>query len=76
MLKQAMPSTNKKNNNNQLLQYAGLATQLFILLAITIWGGIKLDKWLNFSTPILTWVLPLIAIVALMIKIVKETSKK
>jgi Mn2+/Fe2+ NRAMP family transporter len=71
-----MPSTNKKSNSKLLLQYAGLATQLLVLLAITIWAGMKLDKWLNFSTPILTWVLPLIAIVALMIKIIKETSKK
>ena len=71
-----MPSTNKKNNSQSLLQYAGLATQLFILLGIAIWGGIKLDKWLQFSTPILTWVLPLIAIVVLMIKIIKDTSKK
>jgi hypothetical protein len=70
-----MPSTNK-SNKDLLLQYAGLATQLLVLLAITIWAGIKLDKWLKFSTPLFTWVLPLISIVALMIKIIKDTSKK
>jgi len=70
-----MPSTNK-SNKDLLLQYAGLATQLLVLLAITIWAGIKLDKWLKFSTPLFTWVLPLVSIVALMIKIIKDTSKK
>ena len=70
-----MPSTNK-SNNKLLLQYAGLATQLLVLLAITVWTGIKLDKWLKFTTPLFTWVLPIVAIVALMIKIIKDTSKR
>jgi hypothetical protein len=70
-----MPSTNK-SNKDLLLQYAGLATQLLVLLVITVWAGIKLDKWLKFSTPLFTWVLPLISIVSLMIKIIKDTSKK
>jgi len=58
------------------LQYAGLATQFLLIIAIAVWAGIKLDKHFGLSTPILTWVLPLLAIVALMIKIIKETSKK
>ncbi len=70
-----MPSTNK-SNSKLLLQYAGLATQLLVLLAITVWAGMKLDKWLKFSTPLFTWVLPLVVITALMIKIIKDTSKK
>lgn len=70
-----MPSTNK-SNKDLLLQYAGLATQLLVLLAVMVWAGIKLDDWLKFSTPLFTWVLPLIAIVALMIKIINDTSKK
>jgi hypothetical protein len=70
-----MPSTNK-SNRDLLLQYAGLTTQLLVLLIITIWAGSKLDKWLKFSTPLFTWILPLIAIVAIMIKIIKDTSKR
>jgi hypothetical protein len=70
-----MPSTNK-SNNRLLLQYAGLATQLLVLLAIMVWLGMKLDKWLKFSFPLFTLILPLIAIVAMMVKIIKDTSKR
>jgi hypothetical protein len=70
-----MPSTNK-SNNRLLLQYAGLATQILVMLAIMVWIGMKLDKWLKFSFPLFTWVLPLIAIVAMMVKIIKDTSKR
>jgi hypothetical protein len=70
-----MPSTNK-SNNRLLWQYAGLATQLLVVLAITLWAGIKLDKWLRFSTPLFTWIFPLIAIIGLMIKVIKDTSKR
>jgi len=70
-----MPSTNK-SNNRLLLQYAGLATQLLVMLAIMVWIGMKLDKWLKFSFPLFTLVLPLIAIVAMMVKIIKDTSKR
>ena len=70
-----MPSTNK-SNKDLLFQYAGLATQLLVMLAIAVSAGIRSDKWLKFSTPLFTWVLPLITIIALMIKIIKDTSKK
>ena len=70
-----MPSTNK-SNNRLLLQYAGLATQLLVMLAIMVWIGMKLDKWLKFSFPLFTLTLPLIAIVAMMVKIIKDTSKR
>jgi Mn2+/Fe2+ NRAMP family transporter len=71
-----MPSTNKKNNNQLLLGYAGLATQLLVMLAISVWLGLKLDKWLKFSFPLLIWLLPLISIIAMIIKVIKDTSKQ
>ena len=69
-------STSDQNNNRDLLRYAGLATQLFLALGLAVFAGIKLDQWLNLSFPVLVWVLPLLILVSLMYKIIKETNKK
>jgi hypothetical protein len=68
-------SPTPKNNKQTLLQYAGLSTQLLVLIGVAVFAGIKCDAWLHFSTPFATWLLPLLAILVVMIKIVKDTSK-
>ena len=70
-----MPSQ-KNNNNKDLLRYAGLATQLFLAIGLAVFFGIKLDAWLNISFPVLVWVLPLLIIIAVMYKLIKETNTK
>ena len=65
-----------KEPNNLLWKYAGLATQFLIAIGIAVFGGLKLDKWLKLKTPLAVWVLPLLAITAIIIKIVKDTSPK
>jgi hypothetical protein len=69
-----MPSHN--NNNRDLLKYAGLATQIFVGLGLAVFLGLKLDKWLHISFPVLVWVLPLLVIVSLIYKMIKETNRK
>ena len=64
-------------NNNQLLwKYAGLTTQLLIGIGIFTFAGLKIDSYFKWKTPVAVWVLPLIFIVAIIIKIVSDTSKK
>jgi hypothetical protein len=64
------------NNNRDLLKYAGLTTQIFAGLGLAIFIGIKADKWLHISFPVFVWVLPLIVIVSLIIKLIKETNRR
>lgn len=70
-----MPADNK-NSNRLLWRYAGLATQFLVVIGVGLFLGLELDKWLKFSMPLMVWVLPLITIVAMIILIVKDTSKK
>ncbi len=64
-----------KNNDNKLLwQYAGFATQLIFALALSVFVGLKLDKWIALSFPLAVWVLPLLVIIALIIKAIKDTN--
>jgi Na+/glutamate symporter len=68
-----MPSP---NNNRDLLKYAGLTTQIFIALGLGVFFGMKLDSWLHISFPVMVWALPLLIIVSLIIKLIKDTNRK
>jgi type IV secretory pathway TrbD component len=65
-----------RNNNRDLLKYAGLTTQIFIGLGLAVFIGIKLDAWLHISFPVLVWVIPLLVIVSFIYKLIKETNRK
>lgn len=66
----------KKADNSLLWKYAGFATQLTIALAVSVYAGIKLDSFFSFKNPVLVWVLPLIIIVVLIYKVIKDTAPK
>ncbi len=72
-----MDTQNSSPGNNRLLmKYAGLTVQVMIGLALAVFVGIKLDKWLSFKTPLFVWVLPLLVIIVMIWQIIKDTSKK
>lgn len=68
--------TPKQKNNQLLLSYAGLGTQLLVAIALAVWGGIQLDKQMNTGFPLLVWLLPLVVIAGNIYKIVKDTTPK
>ncbi len=63
------------NNSNELLRYAGMATQIFVMLGIAVFIGIKADGFLH-SSPLLVALLPLLVLVGIFYKVFKESSKK
>src|ERR1700754_1418818 len=64
------------DRRRELLRYAGLSSEVAVSLAVAVLVGLKADKWLKVSFPILSWVLPLLIIVALIIKLIKASSGK
>ena len=66
----------KKADNSLLWKYAGFATQLTVALAVSVYAGIKLDSLLKFKNPVIVWVLPLLIIVVLIYKVIKDTAPK
>ncbi len=58
------------------MRYAGLATQMLAGLGIAVFIGLKTDKWLKLSFPILSWLLPLLVLAAIIFRIIKETGPK
>ena len=69
------PSPNNRNNSD-LWRYAGLTTQIFAGLGIAVFAGIKLDEWSRISFPVFVWVIPLVLLVAMIYKLIKDTGKK
>ena len=56
------------------MRYAGLATQMLVSLGIAVFIGLKADKWMKLSFPILVWLLPLLILTGIMYKIFKDTG--
>lgn len=72
-----MESKQRSNNNySDLLRYASMGTQIFVALGLAVFVGVKVDKWLKISAPLLVLILPVIVLVGIIYKIVKETSKQ
>ena len=68
---------NKQKSNKQiLLEYSGLAFQLLAVIGIAVYAGLYLDKWIKIKFPLFLWLLPLIAIIGTIIKVIKDTSNK
>jgi len=64
------------DRRNELIRWAGLSTEVVASVGASVFLGVKADKWLKLSFPILSWVLPLLVIVVLLINLVKAGSKK
>jgi len=64
---------NKKNN--ELLQYAGLATQWLVMLAVALWIGMKIDKQISDSTRIFTISLPLLSLIVSLWQLIRKFDK-
>ena len=59
-----------------LIRYAGLSTQVVVSIGVSVFLGMKADKGLKVSFPILSWALPLLVIVVLLVNLVKSGSGK
>ena len=64
------------DNKNILWKYAAMATQFLVAIAIAVYAGMQLDKWIKPGMPLAVWVLPLLIITGILLKIIVDTSTK
>jgi hypothetical protein len=64
------------DNKNILWKYAGMATQFLVAIAIAVYGGMQLDKWIKPGMPLAVWLLPLLIITGIIVKVIRDTSTK
>ena len=65
-----------RGRRRELIRYAGLSTQVVVSIGVSVFLGMKADKGLKVSFPILSWALPLLVIVVLLVNLVKSGSGK
>jgi hypothetical protein len=70
------PQQQKSTPTSDLMRYAGLGSQILVSLGMAVFAGYKIDKWLKIPLPLLVWLLPLIVLIAILYKLIKETSGK
>ena len=73
---------NKKNSKkqenkgiNDFAKYSGMAFQMVAIIAVTTWGGVKLDKLAGFETPVFTIILSLLGVFAAIYTAIKDFIK-
>jgi F0F1-type ATP synthase assembly protein I len=69
----------QKNQNDQensglsaFAKYSGLVVQMGVIIFLTTWGGIKLDKLAGFSKPVFTIILSLLGVFAAIWVLIKD----
>jgi len=65
-----------KKTDGSWMKYMGLGAQFFGSILIALGIGWKLDPIVGFFSPVLIWILPLLAVVFNLVKIIVETNKK
>lgn len=68
-----LPSKNQSPKS--FWKYAGLTTQFFATIALSMLIGWYIDRWISFKIPIAILILPLLTIIGIIIKIIIDTNR-
>ncbi len=75
----SLKKKNPKNQPNKGLQeygrYSGIAVQMAVIILVTVWGGVKLDKLTGWRTPVFTIVLSLLGVTTAIYTAIKGFTK-
>lgn len=67
--------TDDMKKSTEMLRYAALGTQWLVMLLLAVWGGMKLDKKIGWHFPLLTVLLPLLALCVSLWQLIKAFNK-
>ena len=69
------PSNKPKKFLDNYVHYSGIGFQMLIIILIGVFGGIKLDQWLNLRFPVFTVILSLLSVAFAIYYAVKDLLK-
>jgi hypothetical protein len=65
-----------KSNRYYLFRYGSFTFQLLFLLLVVIFFGVQLDKLTGISFSLFSFLFPLIVVIVMIVKVVKDTAGK
>jgi F0F1-type ATP synthase assembly protein I len=66
----------KKNSLNNYAKYSGIALQMLVIILLGVFGGYKLDQWMNIRFPVFTILLSLSSVIVAIYSVVKDLMNK
>jgi len=70
------PFKEKRPPLESYARYSSLAFQMFAIIGLGIFGGVKLDQWLKMGFPVFTVILSILSVSAAIYTAVKDLLKK
>lgn len=72
---------NKENQNphnglNPYAKYSGIAIQMMAIILIGVFGGIKIDEWIKWKTPVFTIVFAFLSVILAIYLVTKDLIQK
>lgn len=64
------------NKQNILATYGSLGMQMLVGVGLAAYGGMWIDKKIGIAIPIFIWLFPLLVIVVMIVKLIKDTTPK
>lgn len=65
-----------KAGNNSILRYTSMATQMAITIFLGVWGGIKLDQFFQFETPVMTLICSLLGVILAVYIVLRDVLRQ
>ncbi|MGH2644135.1 MAG: AtpZ/AtpI family protein [Chitinophagaceae bacterium] len=59
-----------------MLQYAGMTSEMMVMLGVAVFAGYKLDKWIAWNAPVFLIFFPLLALAVFLWRLIKVTGRK
>jgi len=66
----------KKKQLNNYGKYSSIAFQMLAIILIGVFGGVKLDEWLELKFPVFTVILSLLSVSLAIYTVIKDLLKK
>jgi hypothetical protein len=70
------PKKKLPDDKNAYMRYATMGTQMLIIIGLGVFGGYKLDKWLEWKVPVFTLLLSLLSVAIAIYLSVKDLIRK
>ncbi len=74
-----MPQDSQKDKKKKYLdnyaRYSSIALQMLAIILLGVFGGVKLDEWINTGFPVFTVILSILSVIAAIYVVIKDLLK-